>query len=126
MHTTTTRARFARLVAPLVFLSAATAGCDIAMAHLNEKETATWHRTYELQPGGRGGDVHREINHRRGGCVYGDGHDGLSDDHRYSQRDLYRWRSHGSAISRGCVAPVCACGWEHPLHRHGDLEGCER
>src|SRR4051794_28330159 len=53
MHTTTTRARFARLVVPLVFLSAATAGCDIAMAHLNEKETATWHRTYELQPGGR-------------------------------------------------------------------------
>src|SRR4051812_1670438 len=53
MYTTTTRARFARLVVPLVFLSAATAGCDIAMSHLNEKETATWHGTYELQPGGR-------------------------------------------------------------------------
>ena len=53
MHTTTTRARFARLVVPLVFLSAATAGCDIAMAHLNEKETAKWHQTYQLQPGGR-------------------------------------------------------------------------
>jgi len=41
------------VVIPLVFLSAATAGCDIAMAHLNEKETAEWRRTYELQPGGR-------------------------------------------------------------------------
>jgi Putative adhesin len=53
MQTITTRARFARLVVPLVFLSAAAAGCDIAMAHLNEKETAEWRRTYELQPGGR-------------------------------------------------------------------------
>ena len=53
MHTITTRARLARLVVPLVVLSASTAGCDIAMAHLNEKETAEWRRTYELQPGGR-------------------------------------------------------------------------
>ena len=37
MHTTTTRARFARLVVPLVFLSAATAGCDIAMAASQRK-----------------------------------------------------------------------------------------
>ena len=53
MHTITTRTRLARLVIPLVVLSASTAGCDIAMAHLNEKETAEWRRTYELQPGGR-------------------------------------------------------------------------
>ncbi|MEN3336498.1 MAG: hypothetical protein V7647_174 [Acidobacteriota bacterium] len=53
MHTMTMRARFARLVVPLVFLSAATAGCDIAMAHLSEKETAEWRRTYQLEPGGR-------------------------------------------------------------------------
>src|SRR3954449_1224631 len=53
MHTITARTRLARVVIPLVFLSAATAGGDIAMAHLNEKETAEWRRTYELQPGGR-------------------------------------------------------------------------
>ena len=53
MNTITTRTRLARLVIPLVFLSASTAGCDIAMAHLNEKETAEWRKTYELQPGGR-------------------------------------------------------------------------
>jgi DUF4097 and DUF4098 domain-containing protein YvlB len=53
MHTMTMRARFARLVVPVVFLSAAAAGCDIAMAHLNEKETAEWRRTYQLDPGGR-------------------------------------------------------------------------
>jgi hypothetical protein len=53
MHTTTTRTRFAAVILPLLVLSAAGAGCDIAMADFKQKETAEWRRTYELQPGGR-------------------------------------------------------------------------
>jgi putative adhesin len=53
MHIITTRARFASLVLPLLMVSAAGAGCDIAMADYKQKETAEWHKTYELQPGGR-------------------------------------------------------------------------
>jgi hypothetical protein len=49
----TTRARFATLVLPLLFMSAAGAGCDIAMADYKQKETAEWRKTYDLQPGGR-------------------------------------------------------------------------
>lgn len=53
MHTMTTRARFATLVLPLLLVSAAGAGCDIAMADYKQKETAEWRKTYDLQPGGR-------------------------------------------------------------------------
>ena len=49
----TTRTRFATLVLPLLFLSAAGAGCDIAMADYKQKETAEWRKTYTHQPGGR-------------------------------------------------------------------------
>ena len=49
----TPRARFATLVLPLLFVSAAGAGCDIAMADYKQKETAEWRKTYDLQPGGR-------------------------------------------------------------------------
>lgn len=53
MLTMPTRARFATLVLPLLLLSAAGAGCDLAMADYKQKETAEWRKTYELQPGGR-------------------------------------------------------------------------
>jgi len=53
MYTTTTRARFATLVLPLLMLSAAGAGCDIAMADFKQKETAQWRKTYDLAPGGK-------------------------------------------------------------------------
>lgn len=53
MSTMTTRARFATLALPLLFVSAAGAGCDIAMADYKQKETVEWRKTYELQPGGR-------------------------------------------------------------------------
>ena len=49
----TPRTRFATLVLPLLVLSAAGAGCDIAMADYKQKETAEWRKTYDLQPGGR-------------------------------------------------------------------------
>ncbi len=51
MHTMFTRTRVAIL--PLLLVSAAAAGCDIALADFKQKETAEWRRTYELQPGGR-------------------------------------------------------------------------
>jgi DUF4097 and DUF4098 domain-containing protein YvlB len=48
------RARAAALALPaLLLVSAATAGCDIAMADMKQKETAEWRKTYDLQPGGR-------------------------------------------------------------------------
>jgi hypothetical protein len=48
------RARKAVFVLPLfVVASTATTGCDLAMAHYNQKETAEWRKTYDLQPGGR-------------------------------------------------------------------------
>jgi hypothetical protein len=53
MYTSTARTRFVTLTLPLFMLSAAGAGCDIAMAHFKEKETAEWRKTYELSPGGR-------------------------------------------------------------------------
>src|SRR4051812_31802817 len=53
MYTTTTRTRFATLVLPLLMLSAAGAGCDIAMADFKQKETAEWRKTYDLAPGGK-------------------------------------------------------------------------
>ncbi len=54
MRTMPRRARTAMFVLPLVIAaSAAAGGCDLAMAHYNEKDTAEWRKTYELQPGGR-------------------------------------------------------------------------
>jgi hypothetical protein len=54
MRTMPRRARKAVFVLPLfVVASAAATGCDLAMAHYNQKETAEWRRTYDLQPGGR-------------------------------------------------------------------------
>ena len=48
------RARRHLIVVPvLMVVSAAVAGCDIAMAELREKQTAEWRKTYDLQPGGR-------------------------------------------------------------------------
>ena len=48
------RARRHVFVLPvLMVVSAAVAGCDIAMADLREKQTAEWRKTYDLQPGGR-------------------------------------------------------------------------
>ena len=37
----------------LVVASAAAAGCDIAIADLQQKETVEWRKSYDLQPGGR-------------------------------------------------------------------------
>ena len=49
-----TMPRRAVFVLPLfVVASAAATGCDLAMAHYNQKETAEWRKTYDLQPGGR-------------------------------------------------------------------------
>ena len=65
MHTITTRTRFARLVIPLVVLSASTAGCDIAMAHLNEKETAELAPDLRTAAGRSGRDQQRQRENRR-------------------------------------------------------------
>lgn len=48
-----TRARFATLVLPLLLVSAAGAGCDLALADYKQTATAEWRKTYELPPGGR-------------------------------------------------------------------------
>jgi hypothetical protein len=49
------RVRAAALVLPLAMAGASVAstGCDLAMHHYSEKQTAEWRKTYELQPGGR-------------------------------------------------------------------------
>lgn len=49
------RVRAAALVLPLVIAGASVAstGCDLAMQHYSEKQTAQWRKTYELKPGGR-------------------------------------------------------------------------
>lgn len=54
MRTMPRRVRKAVFVLPvLVIASGAATGCDIAMSHFAEKETAEWRKTYELRPGGR-------------------------------------------------------------------------
>ena len=54
MRTMPRRVSNAILAIPvLVVASAAASGCDIAMAHLKERQTAEWRKTYDLQPGGR-------------------------------------------------------------------------
>jgi len=54
MRTMSRRARRFGMVVPLlVVASAAATGCDIAMAHYKQRESAEWRKTYELQPGGR-------------------------------------------------------------------------
>lgn len=54
MNTTSRYARRrAALVLPaLIVASAAAAGCDLAMSHYTQEETAEWRKTYELKPGG--------------------------------------------------------------------------
>jgi DUF4097 and DUF4098 domain-containing protein YvlB len=48
------RARGAVLALPvLIVASAAATACDIALSDFKQKETATWRKTYDLQPGGR-------------------------------------------------------------------------
>ena len=49
------RARAAAVVLSLALAGAAVAssGCDLAMQHYSEKQTAEWRKTYKLQPGGR-------------------------------------------------------------------------
>jgi hypothetical protein len=46
-----TLVRRSALLLPLLVL--VSAGCDIAMADLRQRETAEWRKTYDLQPGGR-------------------------------------------------------------------------
>ena len=54
MRTMPRRAPTAVFVLPfLAVASAVSTGCDLAMAHYKEKQTAEWRKTYELQPGGR-------------------------------------------------------------------------
>lgn len=54
MQTVGTRtAPAALLVALVIGGAAASAGCDIVTADFKAKETAEWHKTYQLQPGGR-------------------------------------------------------------------------
>jgi len=54
MRTMPRRARKAVFALPLLVVASATVtGCDLAMAHYKEKETAEWRKTYDLQPGGR-------------------------------------------------------------------------
>jgi hypothetical protein len=55
MKTLPRRVRAAAYVLPLVMAGASVAstGCDLAMHHYTEKQTAEWRKTYELQPGGR-------------------------------------------------------------------------
>lgn len=55
MKTMPRRARAAAIVLPLVMAGTAVAstGCDLAMHHYSEKQTAEWRKTYDLQPGGR-------------------------------------------------------------------------
>jgi hypothetical protein len=48
-----THARQALLAAVVVATAAASSGCDLITADLKAKETAEWHKTYQLQPGGR-------------------------------------------------------------------------
>jgi hypothetical protein len=47
------RRRLPALILPLLLGSIAGAGCDIVTADLRSEETASWHRTYQLDPNGR-------------------------------------------------------------------------
>src|SRR6476620_9786710 len=55
MQTMPGRTLAAALVLPLALAGASVAstGCDLAMHHSSEKQTAEWRKTYDLQPGGR-------------------------------------------------------------------------
>ncbi len=49
-----TRTLPATLLAALILTAAAaSAGCDLVTADFKSRETAQWHKTYQLQPGGR-------------------------------------------------------------------------
>src|SRR3979409_495879 len=47
------RRRLLPLLIPLVLGSIASAGCDIVTADLRSEETASWHKTYQLDANGR-------------------------------------------------------------------------
>jgi hypothetical protein len=47
------RRRLPALILPLLLGSIAGTGCDIVTADLRSEETASWHRTYQLDPNGR-------------------------------------------------------------------------
>jgi hypothetical protein len=54
MRIARTRALPATLLAALVLTAAAAStGCDLVTADFKARETAEWHKTYQLQPGGR-------------------------------------------------------------------------
>jgi DUF4097 and DUF4098 domain-containing protein YvlB len=55
MKTLPRRVRAAAYVLPVAVAAASVAstGCDLAMHHYSEKQTAEWRKTYDLQPGGR-------------------------------------------------------------------------
>lgn len=54
MRIVRTRALPATVLAGLIVTAAAaSAGCDLVTADFKAKETAEWHKTYQLQPGGR-------------------------------------------------------------------------
>lgn len=55
MKTMPRRMRTAAFVLPLVIAGASVAstGCDLAMHHYSDKQTAEWRKTYDLRPGGR-------------------------------------------------------------------------
>jgi putative adhesin len=62
MKTLPRRTAAVRAVLPLLLVvSAATAGCDLALADFKQKETAEWRKSYELSPGG-----HLEISNVNG------------------------------------------------------------
>src|SRR4029078_6331590 len=48
---------------PLLLASIATTGCDIVTADLRHEESTEWHKTYQLDQGGRGeiGNVNGKI-----------------------------------------------------------------
>jgi Putative adhesin len=46
-------ARLCTMLMPLMLASLVSAGCDIVTADLRSEETAQWHKTYQLDPGGR-------------------------------------------------------------------------
>ena len=66
MRSIPTRLRGAMVVLPVLLV--VSAGCDIAMADLAEKETAEWRKSYELRPGGRVeiGNVNGKIDVKTG------------------------------------------------------------
>ena len=63
MKTMPRRMRAAALVLPVAF-AIASAGCDLAMHHYSEKQTAEWRKTYDLQAGRAHRDQERQRKDR--------------------------------------------------------------